>query len=120
MQQELKNIFVTKEVAKLAKENGFNEICAGFFKIYEGDVFPNSNFDCEFFLGICDNPENFIEAPTHFQLMEWLLKNHELDVWRAFDSEWIVMGICTENPIFNINEALTLALNQINQQENGK
>ena len=75
MQEQLKNIFVTKEVAKLAKEKGFNEICAAHYKEYGYDdsenCMPNTYQDF-FELDSCNNPENFIEAPTHFQLIQWI------------------------------------------------
>jgi hypothetical protein len=120
MQEQLKNIFVTKEVAKLAKEKGFDEICAGFFTIKEDDIFSNSDSFAEFIFEPCANPEKFIEAPTHFQLIQWLLKNHEIDVWHSFN-EWDAMPKYSESKSFvSIDEALIFALNQINQQENGK
>lgn len=125
MQQELKNIFVTKEVAKLAKEKGFNEICAGFYMIDEDDIFPNSNLHCEFILETCDDPEKFIEAPTHYQLIEWIEETFFVRISRNNEGWWIVKEKGFE-PTFieDINMALEFALDTrkitINQQQNGK
>ena len=122
MQQELKNIFVTKEVAKLAKEKGFNEICAGFYMIDEEDIFPNSNFHYEFILDTCDNPESFIEAPTHFQLIQWLegkgyFVRQAITNWRIYSNDGYIRFAMAFD---TIDEALIFSLNLINQNQNGK
>ena len=125
MQQELKNIFVTKEVAKLAKEKGFDEICAGFFRVHEEDVFPNSDSDHEFIFGWCDNQDDYIDAPTHFQLIEWIEGTFFVRISRNNEGWWIVKEKGFEPTyIEDINMALEFALDTrkrtISQQQNGK
>ena len=125
MQQELKNIFVTKEVAKLAKEKGFNGICAGFFTIKEDDIFSNSDSFAEFIFEPCANPEKFIEAPTHFQLIQWLIEKHKIYVFHQEAERWKITyelncGAFGQGYRNNISDSLIFALNKINQNENGK
>lgn len=125
MQDQLKNIFVAKEVAKLAKEKGFNEWCAGYYRIDEENVLPNSVFGHGFILETCDNPEKFIEAPTHFQLIRWIEETFFVRISRNNERWWIVKEKGFEPTyIEDINMALEFALDTkkrtINQQENGK
>ena len=125
MQEQLKNIFVTKEVAKLAKEKGFNEICMGFFRVtsFAKFVLPNSDTSNNFNLEACDNPENFIEAPTHFQLIRWIEETFFVRISRNNEGWWIIKEKGFEPTyIEDINMALEFALDTkkrtINQ--NGK
>lgn len=120
MQEELKNIFVTKEVAKIAKEKGFGEICAGYFSVYGECVSPNSNSDYEFVLDACDNPESYIEAPTHFQLIQWLITNHKIYIFQESTERWkiaydLVCGRFGQNYKNTVNDALIFALNLVEQ-----
>jgi hypothetical protein len=75
---KIKAFHVTFEQAKLLKEKGFDEKCLFYYldnKLiqvipYEDDIW-------------CQNskmPESYISAPEHWQVVEWLLQNHRLDI----------------------------------------
>lgn len=116
MNSKLQNIFVSLEAAKMAQEKGFDEWCAGnyFPNHSQNKVIPNINKYSEF----CESYESYdscIPAPTHYQLIKWLLDNHQIDVWYGF-SEWSVYRSGDQSAIGyaeSINEALLLALNQL-------
>lgn len=73
MTPQLKNILVSLEVARMAREKGFNEFCIAYSPINSDDILFNINQAGEL-LGECDNKEVFVEVPTHWQLIEWLQK----------------------------------------------
>ena len=121
MQQELKNIFVTKEVAKLAKEKGFNEWCVAYYSIRYGTIFPNIDGFGNL-LNDCDNPHEFIELPTNFQLIQWLEGKgyfvcQAITNWRIYSNDGYIRFAMAFD---TINDALIFALNKINQNQNGK
>ena len=127
MNEKLNNIFVTVDVAKLAKEKGFDEWCSAFsknqtLKEYENEIsyFPNI---CDSLIGFgFENygNKNFISMPTHFQLIKWLKDKHDIDAIILESGLFKVINQygnrCyndNDDSEFEINEALTIALNQI-------
>lgn len=120
MDQKLNNIFVPVDVAKLARDKGFNEWCACLFHINTGNIIPNeheSDFDYNYDVndkGLC------FCIPTHFQLIKWLNKNYGIEVQIMPIGIFVVgdnMGFLVMNDKnesdLEINEALTIALNLI-------
>jgi hypothetical protein len=121
MNQKLENIFVSVDVAKLAKEKGFNEWCACLYHINTGSIIPNEHEgDFDYKYDVNDKGSCFC-IPTHFQLIVWLRVKH-----RIYVSDNNIASIETYNrfsitqfmstKVFvakTINEALTIALNLI-------
>jgi hypothetical protein len=67
---------VSYNVAKLAKEKGFDEYGPEFYDCGEqhshlGDYFKNSIL----------NDENFVVAPTQSLLQKWLRETHNINLW---------------------------------------
>ena len=119
MQEQLKNIFVSLEVAKMAKEKGFSEWCAAYYSVRHETIYPNiDGFGS--LLADCDNPQECIEFPTHFQLVEWLFKNHKIYIFQESTETWKVdfnlkSGWFGHVYINTINDALIFALNLVEQ-----
>lgn len=119
MNEKLNNIFVTVEVAKLAKEKGFNEWCAC---LYANEIgFISHSDDCYQWATSRSEPSTvWLRIPTHFQLIEWLRVNHRTEIFTVDPIYWQVRGIDNRcyfinekgNPL-TLNEALTIALNQM-------
>lgn len=120
MEKKLENIFVPYEIAKLAYQKGFREWCAGI------DICDNSvgtilnteedDIDFEYF----GNPsKGYYGLPTHFQLMDWLQSNHNVQItmhkeggFTVFDKDGF-MKFDKGKPRFEINKALEIALNTL-------
>lgn len=113
MQEQFKNIFVTLEVAKMAKEKGFVEWCAAYYSIRHELIYPNIDGFGNL-LADCDNQQECIELPTHHQLIEWL-RAKNIDVWRGWKEEHVVQKKGLEpSYLKNINDALLEALKLVN------
>lgn len=113
MTNQFENIFVSLEVAKLAKEKGFNEWCCSYYHGEQKHLNPHTfedNYDIENSLF-----SNFqYQAPTHYQLIEWLSgKGFRLckpyTKWLMYDSKFNKLIETFED----INQALIKALNLI-------
>lgn len=121
MQEQLKNIFVTKEVAKLAKEKGFNEWCAVYFDIQDNDeicanVIPYDKSWCKYEM----SDHIALPAPTHFQLIRWLITKHKIYVFQEWTERWKIAydldcGRFGQHFKNTINDALIFALNLVEQ-----
>ncbi len=81
----MKKLFVSYELAKLAREKGFNECCFAFYQIEQYEDAPvmvdddieyrNSGFRT------CKNneiPEHYVSAPLYQQLVDWFREKHNL------------------------------------------
>ncbi len=86
---------ITFEVAKLAKEKGFAEVCSHAYSEYHGgvvrflDLFEEYNGDHD---GWCNTDTNisagnYITAPTQSLLQKWLREVHNLHVNPYFEGE---------------------------------
>lgn len=126
MNEKLQSIFVPEAVARLAKEKGFDEWCACVFVPRLNEYFPNMAsshdfdyvFDYEF--KASNNIDSNLDIPTHFQLIKWLKDKHDIDVQMNFSGFWNVIISSgawiydlQDNNDFEINEALELALKQV-------
>lgn len=119
MQEQLKNIFVSLEVAKIAKEKGFSEWCAAYYSVRHETIFSNIHGFSNL-LADCDNPEECIELPTQFQLIQWLITNHKICILQESTEIWKVdfnlrSGWFGQVCISTINDALIFALNLVEQ-----
>lgn len=129
MKQELTNIFVPYQVAKLAFEKGFIEWCAGINnkknQIMSNCESDDFNFDFKYFT---DDSDGEFGIPTHLQLIVWLKRKHDIDVTMQVNGFWIVLDAFGRDTYFEyenefeINQALEVALNllpdfQHNKQE---
>jgi hypothetical protein len=66
----MKKLFVSEEVADLAKESGFDELCLGYYK-------QNQLIDPLFREGIRSSDlHNLTAAPIHQQLQDWFEEKH--------------------------------------------
>lgn len=112
MENKLENIFVSYEIAKLAYEKGFREWCAGIGVCDNsvGTMLNTEKDDIDFeYLG---NPsKGYYGLPTHFQLMAWLLDNHNIDMFILHRTLSNRGSLDVEK--FNINIALEIALNTL-------
>lgn len=115
MQEQFKNIFVTLEVAKMAKEKWFSEWCAAYYSVRHETIFPNIDGFGNLLTGY-DNPQECIELPTHFQLTEWLRENHQIDVIKAVDYKIYIKDELWANDIESINDALLEALKLVKHE----
>lgn len=109
MNELLTNIFVSLEVAKLAKEKGFNEWCA-CYKEQKYTESANVRDDLGWYYG---KRKNIIPIPAHYQLIEWLALNHATTVSRAYTGAYIVFRGWDVSKYLPINEAFLYALNLI-------
>jgi hypothetical protein len=114
MDKRLKNILVSLEVAKLAKEKGFSDFCIAYYSINSDSIAFNVNSDYDLLEG-CDNPQDFIEIPTHHQLIDWLIGKKieiwwESNQWNVIDCNNILEEIESHD---NINAALIDGLCQL-------
>ena len=129
MQQELKNIFVPFELAKLAYEKGFCEWCAGVdFDVVNskeptlantigmeknGEEADSYIFDFDFFPNV---KNKLYGVPTHLQLILWLKNTHNIDVTMSHNGLWSVLDsqgtLIYQNDecFFEINQALEIGL----------
>jgi len=127
MNEKLQSIFVPEAVARLAKSKGFGEWCACFCnkkwkeKYYANAEGNDVNADCSFEYDWNANETAFATGlPTHGQLIKWLLQEHKIYVYMLRNGLWGVENanwkpICDKNRcfMFEINEALELALKQV-------
>lgn len=119
MQEQFKNIFVTLEVAKMAKEKGFNEWCAAYYDIQDdneicANVVPYDKSWCEHEM----SDHIAVPAPTYFQLTEWLREKYWLDIYFGrFDAWYIDNSQSVQIGEFkNINDALIEALKLVEHE----
>ena len=122
MSKKIENIFVTLEVAKMAKEKGFDEWCAAFWDCGVNGyfLFPNLNFNKSKEWGNAPSSYQCI-APTHFQLTQWLITNHKIYVFQESTERWkiaydLACGRFGQNYRNTINEALLEALKLVNNE----
>ena len=72
---KISNLFVSYELAKLAKKKGFDEPCIGGYTLSEPELF--SVIEEYGFKGkIHNNSEGITCAPLYQQLVDWLYKEH--------------------------------------------
>lgn len=70
----MKEQIVSFEIAKLAKEKGFNEKCIFFY----GRTFPDLHFNNIFKTDSFSGADFFCYAPTEKQLKNWLIEKHNI------------------------------------------
>ena len=123
MIQQLKNIFVPYNVAKLAYEKQFGEWCACLVSEKRGhtpnfsDIKVNGYIETHFGLEFEIRPINgHYYCPTHLQLILWLKNTHNIDVTMGHNGLWSVLDsqgtLIYQNDecFFEINQALDLGL----------
>lgn len=115
----MKHLFVPYELAKLAKEKGFNEPCLTSYSKgelnhvfeYANSEKPDDNFISN------DEVEHDVTAPLYQQLVDWFREKH--DLWIAVEKTQVfglyIPTINNEPQISEANftgyyEALTAAL----------
>jgi hypothetical protein len=86
MDNNIKGLFVTYEIALKLKEKGFNEQCLAFFNGVGDDMLQPIDTDFINFreIGEC------IAAPLWQQVIDWLEREHWVDFW--------AVPILTPNP----------------------
>jgi len=123
MQNQLKQIFVPIEIAKLARQKGFDQwcvckfgdhLCSGHAEFY-GNTDGEGTFLYEYDNGIDDNQD--LSIPTHTQLIMWLVERHSIEVQLQMNGLFTVcdaiggtLWLDDENH-FEINDAIFHALN---------
>lgn len=122
MQEQFKNIFVTLEAAKMAKERGFSEWCAAYYDIQDdneicANVIPYDKSWCEYEM----SGHISVPAPTHFQITEWLITNHKIYVFQESTERWkiaydLTCGRFGQAYKTNINDALLEALKLVKHE----
>lgn len=88
---------VGREVALLAREKGFDEVCY-YFHSNEFEEIENSLFHRNSKMNIKHNKENYVTAPTQSFLQTWLREAHNIFIE--------VLTDCTSYPkfCFEINQ----------------
>lgn len=116
MNEKLNNIFVTVDVANMAKEKGFDEWCACSVFV-KSAMFPQTKSDKWAFQ---ERKDKALGIPTHYQLIKWLKDKHDIDVkmlesglFKVIDQYGNRCYNSDDDNEFEINESLTIALNQI-------
>jgi len=76
MEKELQELFVSYKNAVLAKKHGFDGECLGYYE----------NQDKKLILSFTNNtlPQWATAAPTNEQLINWLKKKYEVNLWIAY------------------------------------
>lgn len=88
MKNKLKNLFVPYELAYNAKQNGFNELCFGYFDETKSEAFGkpsvtnNGGYDNSEYGGV---ESELIAAPIHQQLIDWLEEKYKIIISRDLD-----------------------------------
>ena len=131
--KNLKDLFVSKEIAIKLKEKGFDEPCLAvyrggslyFDKMISGylcDLSDNTDFSTNSSLDnflVNKTDENYwITAPMKNQVIEWFRDNHKILIQPQPNSnEYKVIGwgggLLKESTLPNINQAIEKALNII-------
>jgi len=128
MRQELINIFVPFDLAKLAYEKQFSEWCACLVSKKTGhspnfiEKFIRGGFETLFDFKDKSNIylNGFYSCPTHLQLIIWLKNNHKIDVTMGHNGLWSVLNqeghLVYQNDecFFEINQALEIGLKLVN------
>ena len=87
--------YVSFEIAKLLKENGFDEYCfcvnyplaqGGHHNIISSNLLNNSTIPFTNEYKFCIYKEDFITIPTLQLVMKWLRENHHLEIYPFHDS----------------------------------
>ncbi len=81
--KKIEDLFLTHELALIAREKGFDENCLSFWckdKISPKHFTLRNGFDKpnEILKGI--KFKSFLSAPTHQQIVDWLRENHRLHI----------------------------------------
>lgn len=133
MTQQLKNIFVPYNVAKLAFEKGFIEWCSAIQGKDQSEPEPNvkivtkegrrfSLFDYAY---LSDDSDGEYGIPTHFQLISWLKDKHDIDVTMQINGLLAVISTHgytydSGDNEFEINRALEVGLNLLTDFQHDK
>lgn len=120
----MKHLFVTYEIALLAKEKGFNETCFAFYKDGELKMVQIHNFDS--LIQATNTSKTILDfyqiacfAPLYEQVIQWLQLDHGVLVYpkyQRFNSEpeyWIKTRNEADLLCVTIDKALTEAFKLI-------
>lgn len=84
----MKHLFIPYELAKLAKEKGFNNKCFGYFNGQQLQI----KFD--YLMGPLDMNEPNLEAPMYQQIVDWFREKHSLIIITERDSGFFTAKVC--------------------------
>lgn len=74
----MKRLFVPKNIAQLARDNGFNEVCLAAYGSENDD---NNSFQIWSEDGIDNNSSSHLAAPLYQQLIDWFRYKHSIVIW---------------------------------------
>lgn len=72
--------FTPYEQALTLKELGFDEMCVGYYQIFEGNVINFDTISTEVCERLCKK-DNFIKAPLYQQAFRWFREKYGLFGW---------------------------------------
>lgn len=74
----MKHLFVPKNIAQLARDNGFNEVCLAAYGAENDD---NNSFQIWSEDGIDNHSSSHLAAPLYQQLIDWFRNKHGIVIW---------------------------------------
>lgn len=76
----MKHLFVNYELALLAKEKGFNELCLTYYGISSKTLFPIGARVYQNSVLYSDPENSTVTAPLYQQLVDWFRDKHKLHI----------------------------------------
>lgn len=117
----MNDLFLPYKLAKLAKENGFDELCLRYY-IKENRIGNNTKN----FSGIKNSDKRtfrFVAAPLYQQILDWFRKEHEIYIYyQPYPYDKYILysityrdetGMWAEGTIKNIDEGIKAAFKLI-------